>query len=121
VRKKKKIWLWFFGLLILTIISSIVFGVCWKQKWDAAFFVKDLSPLVNYVENFRNAHGRLPNEEEFNSWTKANFNDEGVEYYSSQPSFIKTWGIQGQDFVIGKLEIKHMLYYRSWDKKLFSN
>ena len=82
---------------------------------------KELVPMANYVSNFRDSKGCLPSEEEFNTWAETNFNNEVVWYYTNQPPFMKTWGVDGRDFVVGIWMGEWIQCYSSWAQKTFSN
>ncbi len=106
-----------FGIVILVIILAVVLK---KFEKDKVFVQTNLIPLAEHVESFRVSIGRLPTEEEFNNWAETNFESKAVWYYTNKPDFMKDWGLQGKDFVVGTWRGEWVEYYRSWDKKAFT-
>src|SRR5260221_8447348 len=101
LRKIWKGWCYFSSGLVIVVIILIFFASFKQSERDKIFVKEDLIPLANYVEDFRNSKGRLPTEEEFNSWAETNFENKAVWYYTNKPPFMKNWGTPGKDFVVG--------------------
>jgi hypothetical protein len=126
LKKIWKGWCYFCGGLAILAIFLILFGICVQSKIDRTFVRKNLIPAVNYVESFRDSKGRLPTQQEFESWNGTNFSNgnKPILYYPNKPDFMNDWGVSGRDFLVGA-EIggfggAGFHYYRSWDKKDFS-
>jgi hypothetical protein len=115
-----KCWCYFCGGLGMVMLGIVLLATVKQSDKDQAFTKESLIPLASYVEGFRNSKGRLPTEEEFNSWAETNFENKAVWYYTNKPPFMKNWGTPGKDFVVGAWRGEWTQYYSSWDKKDFS-
>src|SRR5689334_17191381 len=85
--------------LCLYVVLSIILK---QERKDRAFIREELIPLAGFVESFRESHGQLPTETEFQEWAKKTYaGEKAVMYYCEKPEFMSDWGRPGRDFVVG--------------------
>jgi hypothetical protein len=87
---------------------------------NADFDQRNLFPVVGFIERYQKTNSSLPNEIEIQAWAKVNFNDMPVWFYTNKPDFMEVWGSKSNDYVVGVWRGEWIQYYRSWDKKTFS-
>ncbi len=87
-----------------------------KQEF---FFTSSMKPAEIFVEEKIKLLKRLPTDKEFKKWATSNYPNRLIEFHSTKPTFIKDWGRSQFSYMIGAWKSDSILYYRSWDKKLF--
>jgi len=81
-----------------------------------------LHSAAQFVSDFRDEQGRLPNQVEFDAWAGHYSKAYKFSYFTNQPSGLRSWGVQGKDFVVGVRLATNALttdYFCSWDKRVF--
>jgi len=73
-------------------------------------------PAADWVRSFRLQHGRLPGAAEFSDYAKAQFPSFSVVLDDTQPSWQRSWGRQGVDFMVCVHVDEWNLYLQSWDR-----
>ena len=110
-----------YGFAIIGVVFVSLFGYAMvKQHAKDQQFIRDnLLPIARHVEELRHKTGRLPTDEEFGAWSEATYENKMIVYYQHRPDFCRTWGKEGEAFLIGMWRGEWVQYYCSWDGKDF--
>ena len=69
---------------------------------------REAAPVVSYVESFRDSHGRLPSDAEFQDWAAKTHPSQKFELH-----------LRGTNYIAGGWDGVCFVYYQSWDKKTY--
>ena len=96
-----KIVLFFFAAIEISVCVLFAWATVKQSEKDREYTSSTLVPIARHVEQMKHELGRLPTPDEFRSWADKEYENKQVEYYSSQPDFCSSWGVQGDAFLVG--------------------
>jgi len=116
------------GKSLICFFAVIGFAMCGLFTWavikqaakDREYATTTLLPIANHVEQMKRELGRLPTTDEFRIWADKEYENKLIEYYPSRPDFCKSWGKEGEAFLVGAWRGEWVHYYCSWNGKNFS-
>ena len=105
--------------IALSILCMVILPDSRIEEAKVEFYKEALFPVEQFVESTKNKLGRLPTKKEFEQWREINYPKRLIVFYTEKPPFITTWGELGNSYLIGAWKSDDVLYFCSWDKKLF--
>jgi hypothetical protein len=110
------------GLLFLALCAVIAVVALWHHRREIAFQHQHIQPRVDFVEQFRAAHGRLPSSAEFAAFDETQRNLSFAIYATMTDSadFIRSYGGgASSDYAIRVWRGEHFVSYFSWKASYF--
>jgi hypothetical protein len=102
-------------------VSLAAYATIKQHTKDRQFVRDNLLPMARHVEEVRRTTGRLPTDDEFKAWADATYTNKMIVYYQHRPDFCRTWGRDGQAFLVGTWRGEWVQYYCSWNGKDFAS
>ncbi len=115
-----KIALWLFAASVISVCGLFAWATVKRSEKDREFPSSMLVPIARHVEQVKYELGRLPTTDEFRAWADKEYENKLIEYYPSRPDFCKSWGKQGDAFLVGAWRGEWIHYYCSWNGKNFA-
>lgn len=109
-----------FAIIGVAAVSLVAYATIKQQAKDRQFVRDNLLPIARHVEEVRRTTGRLPTDKEFTAWSEATYDNKMIVYYQHRPAFCRTWGKEGEAFLVGMWRGEWVEYYCSWNGKHFA-